>query len=173
MINWLNRKPIKPFVPFKTYNISEGDPQRMFVDIIVKEMEGRIESILEKKEQEAAEARSPRFIKESGVYLPSQPDYLWLMDCKLKERKNLSIQEYLSVEKLIEKTTMCEWGMVIDLWEKELEFVKTRAEVIESFENVIQSILDRREEKKLSFSSVDDVVISMSQLLSNEEQETV
>lgn len=68
---------------------------------------------------------------------------------------------------------MCEWGMIIDLWEKELEFVKTRAEVIKSFENVIQSILDRRNEKKLSFSSVDDVVISMSQLLSNEEQETV
>lgn len=169
--NFSNRKRVEPFVPTHFYYSSINDPQKIFTDIITGEMERKIGEILEKKEKEENEKKNSQGKVINGVYQKKEPDYGWLMDSKLKERKNLSFLEYSHVSDLIEKTTSSEWNVLIDLWGWELDSVTTRNEVIKTFEECVYKIISNRLQLLPSSASVDDVAISMKQLMDKEESE--
>uniref|UniRef100_A0A0N4ZCS2 DUF4550 domain-containing protein n=1 Tax=Parastrongyloides trichosuri TaxID=131310 RepID=A0A0N4ZCS2_PARTI len=167
MVGWLKRKPIKSITPFKVYDFSEGDPKTMFINIIVREMESKIGNILDKKEQNYEIIND---IRENKECVSVQPNYLWLMDYKYKERKTLSIQEYGNIESLVEKTNMCEWSIILDLWSSELDKASTRSDVLFSFEEVVKQVLSKRIRKK-SVCSISSISMSMSQLMNNDQND--
>lgn len=85
-----NRKRVEPFVSSYMYWLSINDPNKVFTDIIINEMEKKIGEILEKKEKEEIEKKKLQGKKKNGVFQSKEPDYGWLKDVKLKERKKLS-----------------------------------------------------------------------------------
>ncbi|KAI6239689.1 hypothetical protein M3Y99_00561600 [Aphelenchoides fujianensis] len=134
----------RPYVPSDT----SGNLENMMVDMLLNEIQthiSRIEDEQEKRRQESLKANR-------------QPDYGWLMDWKLKTKKNLS--KCSAVELMCQKIRPAEWGALIREWRQRVQFVESRDEVVNCFRAVVDDLVNERCASRNSVRFVDELLNS-------------
>ncbi|CAD5218795.1 unnamed protein product [Bursaphelenchus okinawaensis] len=111
-----------------------GDVESMMIDMVLTEIQNQIERIEDEQERKRQEA-----LKES-----QSPDYTWLMDWKLKNKKVLNFRECSAVELLCQKIQPAEWSLLIRTFRTKARYVDSRDGVIDIFRHSVEEIIGQR-----------------------------
>ncbi|CAD5226703.1 unnamed protein product [Bursaphelenchus xylophilus] len=131
----------RPYVPSSLC----GDVESMMIDMVLTEIQNQIGRIEDEQEQKRQES-----LRET-----QSPDYSWLMDWKLKNKKVLNFRECSAVELLCQKIKPNEWSLLIRTFRSKVRYVDSRDGVIEVFRGTVDEVRQQRGDN-VSMMNVDE-----------------